>query len=140
MAQSEKKQSPRKVVGKLEPDLLQGQPCFDGPRQVNVLLPLPLCLLQPRFYSISSSPKAHPRAVHITASVVRDVMPTGRVHEGIATTFLQNAPVGTKGGCQCCGLVRWIHVSAPRVITLFGATCARNICMVHVPTEIGTAK
>jgi len=52
--------------------------------------------MQPRFYSISSSPKAHPRAVHITASVVRDVMPTGRVHEGIATTFLQNAPVGTK--------------------------------------------
>ncbi|KAF5832213.1 hypothetical protein DUNSADRAFT_11970 [Dunaliella salina] len=52
--------------------------------------------MQPRYYSISSSPKAHPSAVHITASVVRDVMPTGRVHEGIATTFLQNAPVGTK--------------------------------------------
>lgn len=44
--------------------------------------------LQPRFYSISSSPKLHPETVHITAVVVQYKTPTGRVNRGVATTWL----------------------------------------------------
>ena len=47
--------------------------------------------LQPRFYSISSSPMMHPNTMHITAAVVKDTMPTGRVHEGIASTWMQKS-------------------------------------------------
>ena len=32
--------------------------------------------------------------IHITAAVVRDTMPTGRIHEGIASTWMQRSSVG----------------------------------------------
>ncbi len=50
--------------------------------------------VQPRYYSISSSPKAHPRAVHITCSVVRERKGTGRLHRGLASTWLGGLPPG----------------------------------------------
>eukprot|EP00889_Picochlorum_renovo_P008486 jgi/Picre1/35516/NNA_002977.t1 len=52
--------------------------------------------LQPRYYSISSSPKVQPTSVHITCAVVRDIMPTGRVHNGVASTWLARVQVGQK--------------------------------------------
>lgn len=52
--------------------------------------------LQPRFYSISSSPALHPRSVHITCAVVKETLPSGRVHEGVASTWLAAAKKGTK--------------------------------------------
>jgi NADPH-ferrihemoprotein reductase len=52
--------------------------------------------LQPRYYSISSSPIVHPRSVHITAAVIKETMPTGRVHHGVATSWLAAAKTGTK--------------------------------------------
>ena len=43
--------------------------------------------LQPRLYSISSSPKAHPGEVHLTVGAVR-YEGDGIVHKGVASTFL----------------------------------------------------
>jgi sulfite reductase (NADPH) flavoprotein alpha-component len=47
----------------------------------------PLRKLQPRLYSIASSPKAHPGEVHLTVAIVRyDV--NGRQRKGVCSTFL----------------------------------------------------
>ncbi|MBL8032764.1 MAG: NADPH-dependent assimilatory sulfite reductase flavoprotein subunit, partial [Leptospiraceae bacterium] len=43
--------------------------------------------IQPRLYSISSSPKAHPNEVHLTVSVVR-YESGGEKHEGLCSSFL----------------------------------------------------
>ena len=43
--------------------------------------------LQPRLYSIASSPKAHPTAVHLTVAAVR-YESNGRKREGVCSTFL----------------------------------------------------
>lgn len=43
--------------------------------------------LQPRLYSISSSPKAHPGEVHLTVGAVRYEI-SGVTHKGVASTFL----------------------------------------------------
>ncbi|CAH2990675.1 unnamed protein product [Chilo suppressalis] len=53
--------------------------------------------LQPRYYSISSSPKLYPETVHITAVVVEYKTSTGRVNKGVATTWLaQHKPEAGK--------------------------------------------
>lgn len=50
--------------------------------------------LQPRLYSISSSPKAHPRRVHLTVSVVR-YQSLSRKRKGVCSTFLaERVPSG----------------------------------------------
>ncbi|HEY6675804.1 MAG TPA: flavodoxin domain-containing protein [Terrimicrobium sp.] len=46
----------------------------------------PLRKLQPRLYSISSSPKAHPGEVHLTVAIVRYEL-NGRVRKGVCSTF-----------------------------------------------------
>ncbi|MGE0824920.1 MAG: sulfite reductase flavoprotein subunit alpha [Candidatus Binatia bacterium] len=45
--------------------------------------------LQPRFYSLASSPWAHPREAHLTVGVVR-YSRTGRLRTGVASGFLAN--------------------------------------------------
>jgi NADPH-ferrihemoprotein reductase len=52
--------------------------------------------LQPRFYSISSSATQHPRSVHITVAVVRDIMPSGRIHNGVASSWLARMKPGAQ--------------------------------------------
>jgi sulfite reductase (NADPH) flavoprotein alpha-component len=55
----------------------------------------PLRKLQPRLYSISSSPKAHPGEVHLTVGIVRYDL-DGRPLKGVCSTFLAER-VGDSG-------------------------------------------
>lgn len=52
--------------------------------------------LAPRYYSISSSPNAHPGKVHITSVVVRFHTPTGREHLGVCSTWLADLQPGSQ--------------------------------------------
>ncbi|MFJ7965317.1 molybdopterin-dependent oxidoreductase [Streptomyces sp. NPDC096324] len=51
--------------------------------------------LQPRLYSISSSPLTDPHLVSLTVSVVRYENPGGRPRQGVCSPFLADAPPGT---------------------------------------------
>jgi len=52
-----------------------------------------LAKLQPRLYSISSSPKAHPGEVHLTVAAVR-YESHGRARKGVCSTFLADRVEG----------------------------------------------
>ncbi|HEV2638479.1 MAG TPA: bifunctional nitrate reductase/sulfite reductase flavoprotein subunit alpha [Actinocrinis sp.] len=54
--------------------------------------------LQPRLYSISSSPLADPREVRLTVSVQRYEGRGGRGRKGVASTYLADAPEGNPVG------------------------------------------
>ncbi|GAB7191270.1 hypothetical protein NUM3379_19770 [Kineococcus sp. NUM-3379] len=51
--------------------------------------------LQPRQYSISSSPLVDPRRVALTVSVLRYESPLGRPRTGVSSAFLADAPAGS---------------------------------------------
>ncbi|WP_251450014.1 bifunctional nitrate reductase/sulfite reductase flavoprotein subunit alpha [Microbacterium sp. Marseille-Q6648] len=71
-------------------DVLQAFPAEADPQEwVDVL-----GRLQPRQYSISSSPKASPDEVQLTVSVVRFLTEQGRRRGGVCSTFLADDPEG----------------------------------------------
>lgn len=51
--------------------------------------------LQPRLYSISSSPFTNPRRISLTVSVIRYNSPTGRPRKGVCSTHLADAAPST---------------------------------------------
>ncbi|KAL6777167.1 NCR2 [Auxenochlorella protothecoides x Auxenochlorella symbiontica] len=52
--------------------------------------------LQPRYYSISSSPRARPAALSITCVVVDEELPGGRRHRGVASSYLARLRPGDR--------------------------------------------
>lgn len=61
------------------PEILNDMPNLKPP--LAVLLEL-LPRLAPRYYSLSSAPSVHGTRLHVTAIVVRQTTPTGRVLDG----------------------------------------------------------
>lgn len=68
------------------------------------LLIAQLSILQPRFYSISSSSLLHPNEVHLTVAVVvyKTEDGNGPTHYGVCSNYLQEVPVGE----EVCHFVR----------------------------------
>ncbi len=83
-------------------DLLLAFPSAQPPIEELILA---LGRLEPRLYSIASSPKLHPGEVHLTVAAVRYAM-RGRLRKGVASSFLADR---AQKGCAIPVFVKPAH-------------------------------
>lgn len=82
-------------------EYMEGRQMIDPILEFGVVFPTteyliaPLKQLQPRLYSISSSPNAHKDEVHVTVGVVR-YDSHGRERKGVCSSFLAEQAIGTE--------------------------------------------
>lgn len=57
-------------------------------------------VMQPRRYSIASSPLQHPHSAHLAVGVVEDKLKDGRVYRGLASNFLNARAQSFRGGLK----------------------------------------
>ncbi|EEB12398.1 Nitric-oxide synthase, salivary gland, putative [Pediculus humanus corporis] len=78
------------------PHLLEVFEEFPSTKPKPALLVAHLSPLQPRFYSISSSPLAHPKEIHLTVAVVtyRTQQGSGPYHYGVCSNYLNDIKLG----------------------------------------------
>jgi len=70
--------------------------------------------MQPRYYSIASSPKVHNREIYITFRPVKYITKLGHLREGLCTSFMkQTHPVSIDGGFADAGI---IHPRIPALV------------------------
>ena len=65
--------------------------------------------VQPRYYSISSSPAQTPQHIHVTAAVVHEKKPSGKIHKGVCTNWLSTRELGARAAIH----VRTSHFKLP---------------------------
>nr|AAK61379.1 nitric oxide synthase [Discosoma striata] len=88
-------------VLKKECNILETLQAFPSVQVTADLLLTQLPLLQPRFYSISSSPDVHRNEIHATVAVVEYKKRGGQgpVHHGVCSTWLQGLTPGDTAAC-----------------------------------------
>lgn len=68
-------------------DVFKQFPSCKPPATLFIMHLLPL---QPRFYSISSSPQKHKNEIHLTVAVVQYKTKNNTQHYGVCSTYLEN--------------------------------------------------